>query len=872
MQKNTNIGHEYLSSLFKSFDARSCILLPNQRIAAELIDKFTAQQNPKAAWQSPNIFAWQTWLETTWLELRQTDCWQEHQLLNQLQEYSIWLSIIKKNLQVELVNLQDTVKLVKTTNDLINTWQIPSEKLVKGYSLELDQFLLWQKIFNKHQQDKHLVVSSELAGIISNNLSQLKASLPDTIYFGFFSEMVPALAKLRVALAEFCQLEELQHKQDHTKKYYYQAKDNKQELIDLMHWAKQKYQSGHKKIGCVVSNLANIRDQVEDLATEHLLVKEKLLDFDISAGIKLMQCNIVNNAIALAKTTKKMNLAQWLFIINSPYIKGKDEKTPRIKLCEYLQASNIDNIDANSIINLANNPHKPYYSPTLASVIENVILMLPNKQLYPSQAIDLMTNILAAYGWPGEHTIDSEEYQAYMKFSNTLESMYGLEYIINQTSLSNFASLLENHLSNTDFQLEKPKAAIEFLGILEAAGREFDCMWVTNCTSDNWPKVSDPNPFIPIEVQKKYQIPHSSAERELFFSKNILATFSSQTQELVCSYGFMDNEVTQFISPLITTYQPYDYNIHIEPTREYTRASSKYVYEYLEDYQSSPVEQSTFLQGGASILSDQVACGFKAFARHRLNIKEDSNRSIGISYLARGIMLHHLLEMFWRKTRNLNNLLSLSSDELHSTLDSLSTIVIQTQLSDLVQQHNQQLLAIEQRRLLSLASEWLEFEKSRESFTCHVLEQQVSMQFTSLKINLRIDRIDKIDDKYWIIDYKSKVPTNLNWLDPRPDNPQMLIYLLASNLPMDGILLAQVKLADMLFRGVKNQHAKFVADKIISEDIEKWSEQLQKWHHDLHTIANEFTSGNALAQPKYVTTCSQCSYHILCRINDNYAE
>ena len=49
----------------------------------------------------------------------------------------------------------------------------------------------------------------------------------------------------------------------------------------------------------------------------------------------------------------------------------------------------------------------------------------------------------------------------------------------------------------------------------EATGMNFDSLWVMGCTANTLPEQSDPNPFIPIPLQRDYKIPHSGSDWEL---------------------------------------------------------------------------------------------------------------------------------------------------------------------------------------------------------------------------------------------------------------------------------------------------------------------------------------------------------------------
>ena len=66
--------------------------------------------------------------------------------------------------------------------------------------------------------------------------------------------------------------------------------------------------------------------------------------------------------------------------------------------------------------------------------------------------------------------------------------------------------------------------------------------------------------------------------------------------------------------------------------------------------------------GGTSLIRDQAACPFRAFARHRLNLLSLQPTVIGISASERGAFLHEALFRLWRQIESSDALTSLSSE------------------------------------------------------------------------------------------------------------------------------------------------------------------------------------------------------------------
>ena len=109
-----------------------------------------------------------------------------------------------------------------------------------------------------------------------------------------------------------------------------------------------------------------------------------------------------------------------------------------------------------------------------------------------------------------------------------------------------------------------------------------------------------------------------------------------------------------------------------------------------------------------------------------------------------------------------------------------------------------------------------------------------------LEISLKLDRIDSVNGNLVVIDYKSGEVTASHWDGVRPKDPQLPLYVLASEPQANGCAFAQVKAGKIKFTGVS-------ASDLIPEvkPLETWNAQVAKWEHAIGALAEEFTSGIA---------------------------
>jgi RecB family exonuclease len=136
---------------------------------------------------------------------------------------------------------------------------------------------------------------------------------------------------------------------------------------------------------------------------------------------------------------------------------------------------------------------------------------------------------------------------------------------------------------------------------------------------------------------------------------------------------------------------------------------------------------------------------------------------------------------------------------------------------------------------------------------------------------MRIDRIDRVEGGYAILDYKTGEPRSLGWDDERPREPQLLAYLMAER-GRDVQALANISLSQNrakfsgksarkgLLPGVPGLNP----SKVPATEIDAaWRADTERWLHALQLLAADYLSGAAPVQPGNV--CRNCHLTVLCR-------
>jgi 1,6-anhydro-N-acetylmuramate kinase len=82
-------------------------------------------------------------------------------------------------------------------------------------------------------------------------------------------------------------------------------------------------------------------------------------------------------------------------------------------------------------------------------------------------------------------------------------------------------SLLNDLAGEAIFQPETAEMPIQILEALQAAGSRFDALWAMGMTDTVWPAPAKPNPIIPRILQREFDLPHATPERELRFARDV---------------------------------------------------------------------------------------------------------------------------------------------------------------------------------------------------------------------------------------------------------------------------------------------------------------------------------------------------------------
>lgn len=812
------------------------ILTPNRRLAAFLIAKYNQRQQA-AVWETPLIYPIEAWLLDLWQTCLENTAELPRPLLSPVQQQILWENIIQQsNIGIELLRVNATAKNALQAWKFLAQWQVSSKKLAAYAELIIDTqaFYAWlQSYFSWLETNNYLDFGLMVDKLILR-LPELIDKIPQQICLMGVDDLPPQYAAL---FAELTRLG-IHIKHDQIVKpgaeiYKASFASVEQELHSAAQWAAQKISNQPDEIiGIVVPELERHRQKVARIFANHLPTEL----VNISAPLVLNNYPLIDTALLILLTAKEqINYADFSILLRSPFIKGAEQELNSRAILDRQLREQCEAKTTWSYI-LSKAPDIPRFTVNL------------NWQRTAESWVEIIQQILHSWGWPGDRKLTIEESHLITCWQDLLRDYCQLSVVIPEHSFNQCLQYIQRLANETPFlAAETGLTKVHVLGILEAAGIAFDQLWVTGMERDSWPPDAAPNPFIPLELQRAVDMPRSSPQRELKVAKRLTDTLlQGGVNNIIFSYAVSTAEQAGVPSNLIA-HLP-DVNIVFNNVNNNT---APVVLESFIDNQGVKLTKLDPL-GGAEILKLQAVCPFKAYAEKRLKAKQLVEPQLILSAAERGNIVHAVLEQVYAPGSDLINIIQNILTKWQRKLPFTLTENYKT---------------LESARLFKLITRWLEYEKLRAPFTVAQVEQKALINVGPLLLNLRVDRIDKLNDGSGliIIDYKTGICDTGSWFKERIIEPQVLIYTLAYAEQLVAVCIANLRPDDLKFRGVAAVADILPDVRVHSED---WQQQLITWRENLTKLAEDFTAGIATVDPYSAQTCCNCNLQALCRIYD----
>lgn len=797
-------------SVLSALASGATLVTANRRLRRKWRSDFDAAQQAagRRAWPTPSIVSWDDWLVQA-----HEDSFSPQLLLSDFAERYLWEQIIPDEV---LLDRPATAKMASQAWALLCAWRVPLDHPAFRETEDAMAFAGWAKTFERQCEQRGWLSPAALADTVDPVAAEL--------WLTGFDELTPQQQALlaRRDRPYFTADGQTGLAGDAAVGAY---PDATAELRAAAAWARQAIEErGATSVGVVVQDLAARRATVDAVFRETLGGNFT----NISLGQPLSDYPLVEAAIRLLKlSTGPLPLSEAGQLLLSPFLLGGEtEYRSRARLDVQLRRHKRLRVGLTDLVSED--------CPRLAEAVQH--LRAPEGAQLPSAWAAAFQKLLAGAGWPGERTLSSEERQTERRWQRVLGSFSDLDPLTGRLAAGAALQLFRRLLDEEVFQPESAVLPVQILEALQAAGAQFDALWVQGVDDRAWPAAARPNPFLPYRVQREQRLPHSSADRELEFSRKILGRLQHTAPRVVFSYARREEEMELRPSRLIHHLPQFSDELKTYPTWAGNMRAAAAL-ETFEDAQGPALPEGMAVRAGTQAIKWQAQCPFQAFARTQLRAEPLEMPEDGIDLRDRGTMLHQALERFWRECKD------------HATLVSTDwTEALDAAVEEAVDGLTGAMRELERDRLLLLLREWLELEAEREPFRVEELETRLTPHFAGLRFAARADRIDRLaDGSTVIVDYKTGLVSKKSWDGERPEEPQLPIYAVTAEPTPVAVAFAQVRRGD----------CQWVSAPVPLED----------WREVIGSLAQELREGRAAVDPKDGgKPCDYCHLHTLCRV------
>lgn len=860
------------------------LVTATNRLARQLRSDFekTTVEAGECVWPTPFIVPWQTWLNRLHENLIDSDATQSV-LLNGLQEQLIWTRLIGETEQGRaLLRPQAAAEAAAGAYALLRNWCVSLDELRTGATAEAEAFLAWAEAFKQQCDDNHWLPQADLIAFVNCAIADGAINPPEHLILAGFDELTPAQSELLSAFINAgTDISVFADTPDALNTCRVAAPDCETEIAMSARWALSRLRHNPQaKIGLVVPDLAKRRANIARWFNKILhpestfagaTINQPLYEF--SLGEPLVLYPVVQDALtALELLLGEQPIQAFGRFLCSPFFAGgSQEWAARGALDVRLRDAGRARLSLGRLRQFVAQSETLLPATALAlDQVHKLARTLPNRAL-PSQWANLFDRLLRALGWPGERSLDSDEFQTVTRFQELYLDLIRLDLVAGKIGYADAVRLLQHIANRTTFQPKGHNAPIQVMGVLEAAGMRCDHLWIMGLDDTVWPPSATPHPLLPGHVQRRAGLPHASAERELSFAKRLTERLRRAAPEVIFSYPNNDDDRKLRASPLIAAEaETTDEQLGLKAVHATGNAANRVALETLVDAHVTAPPGT--LRGGTHLLAAQSTCPFSAIAAYRLRaLPLNEPQTVPDGRLI-GSTVHRALDLLWRELNDQATLLKKSSADLQATVEAAVDKTLAESKHARPDLYTQQYVLLERERLTHLLSSWLDIERERTPFTVSRAETDATVDLEGLQLRVRADRIDALEDgSIVVIDYKTAKTTQVSdWIAERILQPQVPLYCITSEETVAAGVLARLRTADSGFVGLTRDTAIVPGIEAFdgSDDIATWPELLRHWQTALSELAREVRAGRATATPS-PEVCRYCPYASLCRLYDN---
>ncbi len=831
------------------------IVVPSGRLGAVLRASFDRDQAARglAVWPAPSLYSWQEWVTLAVAE-QPGALGSAEVMLSPAQEQALWVRCITESateLALPAVAPGALARLAQRAWATQHGYRVPIPALAHRGSLEQHAFRVWSLRFQALCETLAVVDQSRV-------LPRLAPRQGTAGYCVGFDDASPAVLRL-LPPASACPAAVRAGNWQYAQ---FAALD--EEIAAAVSWAIAGRRTGDTDVPVLVCADPALEGPLERALSRALTLGRGLLSgFGTTApGYRAIRTAepsmLVATALQILQATIELSRVTAASLITSPYLgEGIYTQSARVRVATALLEGGVEPVGPVTLSSLCR--AKRYEGLTDLWSALQLLGAEQGRRLDLKQWLARFERILGAAGWPGAVALTMSEDDDLKRWRRALDEVSTLDLVLPAQTFAQALQWLTQAAMRSAAGTTPALDAIEILSLSEAVALGPAHVWVLGLHAGAWPKLEETSPFLPYAAQREAGVPAALRDEAFTVAATRFSALSTYARSLQASFAVHAGDVEQQAVQGLALGAP---RLRADPAP----AALPRVASPLEAVTDEPVPvtaQET-IRGGTSLLLDQSACPFRAFARHRLRAKAAEYPELGPDPRQRGQSVHQVLAVFWRQFRTQAAVKALS--------DTARAAALRAAVREVLAANEMPPAGwtLEHARLERVCGAWLVFDLTRPDFEVVACETPYRLQLDGLTLELQIDRVDRLaNGTMLLIDYKTGgKPARGQWDLPRPAQPQLLAYALAEPLA-GGIAFACV-------RSDRSELIDFPRDIGLGQDVSASAAFIaarEAWADELTRLGHQFLAGDAAVAPKdRGKTCQYCDLQVLCRVHERSDE
>lgn len=814
-----------------ALDDSSIVLTASRRLARELRVAHDQQQlaDGRTAWDSPQVFYWHDWCRTLLLENAAAD---SPRILSSSASTVLWERSFRQSTDAELLGVGALVRQAVVAWQRLHDWCVPPAD-VKSAAGNSDErlFVRVSSEYRRALGKQGWIDGAELPAAAVNTISAGAVMLPKAVVIAGFDRHSPLFDKLLQTLrARGCSVSAAPVPPPGRLTARSFA-DVEAELRAAGHWARRILERRPSARIAVVSSDLNT-----DAMRHARLLREGLApgwqtgsadyrhSVNVSFGRRLAEYPAIATALLVLRwVTGGLAGRDVSTLLRSDFLRGHD---PALNAALDLELRRLPDRpwSAAALVDALSQARPGFESSRRLEAISQIakLAIRSSERASPAYWAAGLHELLEHIGWPGDEVLDSEDFQLVNRWRELLNEFAALDVVLPTITLREAIAKLAALSADTVYQAETGAGLVSLLGSLEAAGMEFDDLWVIGMDADRWPAPGNPLALVSRRLQRNYAMPDADPANSLDFSKRVLHRLIASASAVTLSRSEAEDDTQLMPSPLLNELAATIDAANEDPGWYATSWLGAAAANRAESDPAPAVQATEQLSGGSGVIALQWRDPFMAFAVGRLAVSELDVFQPGLTPRLRGIILHEALQHLMQERP--------SRDELRSWIDGDIAGRIERSVDRAIARNERhadavlrRLLAFERRRLIVVLEAFVHAECDRSPFRVAAVEKKLRFEHAGLALTLRADRIDSLSDgSVQILDYKSGSGKH-RIVDQDGDvvEPQLLVYAAATSKTVNGLVLISVTRRAIEYTGVGGEWGKISA--------EDWPGILQRW-------------------------------------------